>query len=199
MWVVGLRRSKHPAKERGSSEPLRPFTVPNLISLIRLLLIPVFLVLAFRSKSGVSSNAIIVFGVAAFSDFIDGLLARLLGQYSRLGVLMDPLVDRLLVISGMIVTWHFELLPRWAIALVVAREAFMLLVSRYAISKGLKIEVNWIGRLSLWMIMVGVGLAMIHASNVSDAIFIAGVFLSIAATGKYLIDGKGRLDEGKQN
>ncbi len=163
------------------------------------MLIPVFLVVAFRSKSEVNSDAIIIFGIAAISDFFDGLLARALGQYSRLGVLMDPLVDRLLVASGMVVTWHFELLPRWAIALVLAREVFMIFVSRYAISRKLKIEVNWIGRLSLWMIMIGVGLAMIDSSNVSDAIFIAGAFLSLVATAKYLMDGKRRLDEGKQN
>ncbi len=199
MWVLGLRRSKHSEVPQSASDSLRPFTVPNFISLARLILIPIFLVTAFRSKSGVSSDAIIIFGIAAISDFFDGLLARVLGQYSRLGVLMDPLVDRLLVVSGMVVTWHFELLPRWAIAIVLTREVFMILVSRYAISRGLKIEVNWIGRLSLWMIMIGAGLAMIDASDVSDAIFVAGAFLSLAATTKYLIDGKRGLDEGKPN
>ena len=61
-----------------------------------------------------------------WADYLDGFAARLTGQYSRLGALLDPVVDRLLVVSGMVVCWHFELLPRWAIAIVIARELFML-------------------------------------------------------------------------
>ena len=57
-----------------------------------------------------------------WADYADGFAARLTGQYSSLGALLDPIVDLLLVISGMAVCWHFELLPRWAIALAVARE-----------------------------------------------------------------------------
>ena len=49
------------------------------------------------------------------SDYLDGITARVTGQYSRLGTLLDPLVDRLLVLCGVVVTWHFDLLPRWAL------------------------------------------------------------------------------------
>ena len=64
----------------------------------------------------------------AWSDYLDGMAARVTGQYSRLGALLDPLTDRLLVISGVVVCWHFELLPRWALAVLAARELFMLVL-----------------------------------------------------------------------
>jgi cardiolipin synthase len=59
--------------------------------------------------------------VIGWADYLDGFAARLTGQYSRLGALLDPIVDRLLVISGMVVAWRFSLLPRWAIACWRAR------------------------------------------------------------------------------
>ena len=85
-----------------------------------------FLVVAFSSQDGQDALAAVLFAVIGWADYLDGFAARLTGQYSRLGALLDPIVDRLLVISGMAVCWHFQLLPRWAIALVIARELFML-------------------------------------------------------------------------
>ena len=80
--------------------------------------------------------ATILFAVIAWADYLDGFAARLTGQYSRLGRLLDPIVDRLLVISGMVVAFDFSLLPRWAIGVVVARELFMLGLSRYGLRAG---------------------------------------------------------------
>ena len=69
-----------------------------------------------------------------WGDYADGIAARVTGQYSRLGALMDPVTDRLLVISGVVVCWHFELLPRWALAVLAARELLMLALGRYGLS-----------------------------------------------------------------
>ena len=99
--------------------------------------------------NGESALAAVLFAVIGWADYLDGFTARLTGQYSRLGALLDPVVDRLLVISGMAVAWHFELLPRWAIAIVIARELFMLALSRYALSRGVEIKINWPGRLGV--------------------------------------------------
>ena len=89
-----------------------------------------FLIVALSSGDGESTAAAILFAVIGWADYLDGFAARLTGQYSRLGALLDPIVDRLLVVSGMVVCWHFELLPRWAIAIVIARELVMLALSR---------------------------------------------------------------------
>ena len=103
-------------RRRSPAQPLHPWTIPNAIGFVRLALIPVFLVLALSSGDGRDTAAAILFAVIGWSDYLDGIAARVTGQYSRLGALLDPLVDRLLVLSGVVVCWHFDLLPRWALA-----------------------------------------------------------------------------------
>src|SRR5204862_3320587 len=124
--LLGLDRSGPPPPQTLPGAPLNPWTLPNAIGFIRLALIPVFLILALNSGDGRDARASAIYAIIGGSDYLDGLAARLTGQYSRLGVLLDPIVDRLLVLSGVIVCWHFELLPRWALGLLAARELFML-------------------------------------------------------------------------
>ena len=88
-----------------------------------------------------------------WGDYADGIAARVTGQYSRLGALMDPLTDRLLAISGVVVCWHFALLPRWALAVLVARELSMLVLGRYGLARGVELRINWPGRLSVAPLM----------------------------------------------
>jgi len=95
----------------------------------------VFLALALSSEDGHDTLATVLFAVIGWADYLDGFAARLTGQYSRLGALLDPIVDRLLVISGMVVAFDFSLLPRWAIVVVVVRELFMLGLSRYGLRR----------------------------------------------------------------
>ena len=70
-----------------------------------------FLAVALSSHDGQDALAVVLFAVIGWGDYLDGFAARLTGQYSRMGALLDPIVDRLLVISGMAVAWHFHLLP----------------------------------------------------------------------------------------
>jgi cardiolipin synthase len=147
--LTGIDRSGPPPDATLSGKPLNPWTIPNGIDYLRLAGIPVFLIVAFSSTAGHDAVAVVLFGVIGWSDYLDGFLARLTGQYSRLGALLDPVVDRLLIVSGMVVCWHFSLLPRWAIAVVIARELFMLAASRYGLSRGLEIQINWAGRVGV--------------------------------------------------
>ena len=124
------------------------------------------------------------------------MVARVTGQYSRLGALLDPLTDRLLVISGAIVAWEFELLPRWALLVLAAREAFMLLLTQIALRRGMDLSVNMLGRWAVWPVMMALGLAMIVETWVSDALLYLGLALTLAATAVYLQDGWRALREG---
>ena len=85
-----------------------------------------FLVVALSSSDGTSAGAAVLFAVIAGGDYLDGILARVTGQYSRLGTLLDPITDRVLIVAGVVVCWHFHLLPRWALAVLAARELLML-------------------------------------------------------------------------
>ena len=148
--LSGLDRSGPPPPETLAGQPWRVWTIPNAIGFVRLALIPVFLVLAFTSDDGTDLGALIVFAVIGWSDYLDGITARVTGQYSRFGALLDPLVDRLLVISGVVVCWHFELLPHWALAVLVARELFVMGLVRWGLNRGFNVKVNWFGRLGVW-------------------------------------------------
>jgi cardiolipin synthase len=197
--LLGLDRSGGPPPETRRDQPLHPWTIPNAIGFVRIGLIPVFLVLALDSGDGRDTAATILFAFVAATDYLDGMVARLTGQYSRLGALLDPLTDRLLVISGAIVAWEFELLPRWALLVLAAREAFMLLLTQLALRRGLDLSVNMLGRWAVWPTMGALGLAMILETWLSEALLYLGLALTLAATVQYLQDGLRALREGSSS
>ena len=186
--LVGLDRSGPPPPETRRGQPLNPWTIPNAISFTRIALIPVALVLALRSGDGRIASATILFGIVGFADYLDGLAARVTGQYSRLGTLLDPFIDRLLVIAGVIVTWEFELLPRWALAVLAARELFMLVATNLALRRGADIEVNQIGRWAVLATMLSLFIAAIAETWVAPVLLYVGVALTLVATVLYVRD-----------
>ncbi len=187
--LFGIDRSGAPPEATVAGRPLNPWTIPNAIGFVRLAGIPVFLVLALSSQHGQDALAVVIFAVIGWADYLDGFAARLTGQYSRLGALLDPIVDRLLVISGMVVAWHFELLPRWAIAVVVVRELFMLALSRYGLRRGIDLKINWAGRLGVAPIMGAPFFAMAGVHWLALAMLYVGMFLSLLATVLYIRRG----------
>jgi cardiolipin synthase (CMP-forming) len=187
--LSGLDRSGPPPPQTVSGAPLHPWTIPNAIGYVRLALIPVFLVLAFSSEDGTSAAAVIVFAVIGWSDYLDGIAARVTGQYSRLGALIDPLCDRLLVIAGVVVCWHFELLPRWALALLAAREVFMLVLVRYGLRHGIDLKVNWLGRAGVWPVLSALFFAMCGVDWLALACLYVGLVLVLGSTVQYVRDG----------
>jgi cardiolipin synthase len=187
--LLGLDRSGPKPRQTRSGEPLNPWTIPNLVGYLRLAALPLFLHLAYESGDGRSVAAATVFWLIAAGDYLDGLLARVTGQYSRMGALLDPLVDRLTILAGAIVCWSFELLPRWALALLALRELTMLALAQYGLRHGVDLEVNWPGRISVFPIMAAIFFAMLFAGWVPEAMLIVGLALAIAATVLYARTG----------
>lgn len=187
--LFGVDRSGPNPRETRSDQPWRPLTLPNLVGYLRLAGIPVFLLISFGSSDGRDAIAAALFWVIAASDYLDGFLARATGQYSRLGALLDPLVDRLMILAGVAVCWHFELLPRWALAVLVARELVTLVLAQLALHRGVEIQITWVGRIAVLLVMGGIFWALVVDSVVVDAIFVAGVVLASAATVLYLRSG----------
>jgi len=196
--LFGLDRSGPEPTATRSGQPLRPFTLPNLVGLIRLLLIPVFLIVAFNSGDGTSWLAAGIFWVIAVGDYLDGLLARVTGQYSRLGALLDPVVDRLTILSGVVVCWHFELLPRWLLLVLALRELVTLLLARWGLSHGVDIEVNWVGRMAVFPVMSAIFFAMIWPGWFPTTLLVIGVVMSIMATVLYARVGRDRIRESRE-
>ena len=195
--LSGLDRSGPPPPATLPGAPLNPWTIPNAIGFVRAALIPVFIVLAFSSDDGTGFMPAFVFFLVSWGDQLDGVAARITGQYSRLGALMDPVLDRVLVVSGVIVCFHYDLLPRWALGVMVARELFMLAVGPLAVKRGVDLKINWPGRWSVWPLMTGVGLGLLGgARGWGTASFLIGVALSLWATALYIADGRRQLAGG---
>jgi CDP-diacylglycerol--glycerol-3-phosphate 3-phosphatidyltransferase len=187
--LSGLDRSGPPPPQTLSGQPWRPWTIPNAIGYVRLALIPLFLVLALESESGTDALPLVIFAVIGWSDYLDGIAARLTGQYSRLGALLDPLVDRLLVLSGIVVCWHFELLPRWGLALLAARELFLMALVRVGMRHGIDLKVNWLGRAGVWPVMGALFFAMAGVGWLAEACLYVGLVLVLGSAAQYVRDG----------
>ena len=143
--------------------------------MVRLGLLPVFLAVSFSSDSGVGVWPAVLFGVAGWSDYFDGIAARVTGQYSRFGTLLDPIVDRLLVLCGVIACWYHELLPRWALAVLVARELFMLAAGREALRRGHR-DPRQHGRAARHLARaVGAGVRLCGLGTLSTVLFYIGL------------------------
>ena len=100
----------------------RVLTVPNALSALRILLVPVFLVLVLV---GEDVAALIVIVASSVSDFLDGIIARRFGQITRLGQLLDPAADRLFIFAAVIALAVREVVPWWIVAVIVGRDVLL--------------------------------------------------------------------------
>jgi cardiolipin synthase (CMP-forming) len=191
--TLGLDRSGPPPPQTQAGQPLRPWTLPNAIGFARLALIPVFLIVALSSDDGVGAAQATLFAVIGWGDYADGITARLSGQYSRLGALMDPVTDRLLVLCGVIVTWHFQLLPRWALAVLAARELVMLVAGRYGLAHGVELRINWPGRVAVAPVMGAFFFAMTGLGVLAEVLLYVGLALALVASVQYGTSGVRQL------
>jgi cardiolipin synthase len=191
--LSGLDRSGPPPPETQAGAPLRPWTIPNAIGFIRAGLLVAFLVLALSSDDGTDPLPVVLFALVAWGDYADGIAARVTGQYSRLGALMDPVIDRSLVIAGVVVCWKFDLLPRWMLAVMIAREVFMLLAGQYALRHGVALKINWLGRWAVWPVMSALFFALCGLKTLGTILLAIGLALAIAATIQYARDALNEL------
>jgi cardiolipin synthase len=186
--TLGLDRGGPEPRATRAGAPLQPLTLPNVVGYARIGLLATFLVVALSSNDGRVPLATACFTVAGFADYLDGLLARVTGQYSRLGALMDPLIDRLVVVSGVIVAWKFELLPRWGLAVLVVRELVMVVLVLGGLRLGLDLHINWIGRIAVWPTMSAFGAALFGWEGLDEVLLYVGIAGSVAASVLYVRD-----------
>ena len=125
-------------------------TVPNIISIFRICLVPVFIAVYFIEERDTKVYAILVYAVAAFSDFLDGFLARKYKVASNLGKLLDPLGDKLMTFAVILCITIDGILPVWAVVIVGVKEILMA-IGGFVVHKVAHVEIppsNLIGKVS---------------------------------------------------
>ncbi len=162
----------------------RIWTIPNVLSMLRLALVPVFLALVVL-EDYIAALAVLV--VAGLTDLLDGFLARRLGQVTRLGQLLDPAADRLYIFAALVGLAANDLVPWWIVVVIIARDAFLLVLGVVLANHGYgPLPVHQLGKVATFALFFGLpvimlGIAVPAVEPVSEpvgwAITIWGAFL----------------------
>jgi len=160
------------ALQRGAegTDEAVPAMVANLFSVLRLLLLAPLLYVLCRSGRGPAWTAVAVLAVAAATDLLDGTLARRLGQTSRLGRVLDPVADKVLLggLAAGLVIWRS--FPRWLLAAVLARDAAIVLAGAALLgARGLVVPANRLGKLTTVSLVLATMACLLDLSRVARA------------------------------
>ena len=161
-------------------------SLPNLITFSRLLLVPVFILVTLSPAESSRYLGAAIFIIASFSDYLDGALARLYKAESNMGKLLDPLADKLLILSALIVLTGFKLdqyglpclpgescllsgswVPSWMVALILSRELWVTGIRAVAAEKGLVLAAGIGGKIKSFLQMVAIPLILIHDMEIT--------------------------------
>ena len=153
-------------------------TTANKITIARILMIPVFLVLAYL---GHSFAAFVVFVLASLSDFVDGYIARHYNQITNFGKFMDPLADKMLVLAAMCFFVENGQMPGWVVAVVLLREFAVSGLRLVAVEQQKVIAAAWSGKVKTASTMVGLALMMLFPQNALLNGICSGVILLTTA------------------
>ena len=165
--------------------------LPNLLTLSRILLIPVFVLLFWTPTPGRSLAAAVVFVIAAVTDLLDGYLARRRSQVTKLGRLLDPIADKLLVLSGLILLVQYQRVAAVVAILIIAREVAVTGVRAIAASQGIVLSAETIGKYKMVAQVVAIVLLILEDGIVPAAwnLHLVGTVLLYAALALALISG----------
>ncbi len=139
-------------------------TTASKITLVRVFLIPVYMIFMYMSEgtwNRAMLAALMVFVVASLTDYVDGNIARKYNQVSNFGKFLDPLADKLLVISAMTIFCQWGIFPAWALMIVLTREFAVTGLRLVAVERGNVIAAGWSGKVKTASTMVGLCALMV--------------------------------------
>jgi CDP-diacylglycerol--glycerol-3-phosphate 3-phosphatidyltransferase len=156
--------------------------LPNLLTVARLVVIPVYAALILSADGGRSWVAGILFGAAAITDQIDGFLARRWKVESAFGKIADPLADRLLIDVAVLLLWHAGRLP-WVALAIPARDLALIAATPLVLGRGYRFEVNFLGKVATWMLYSSLGFVMVtrHSTHWPLWLFWTGFGVAVAS------------------
>ena len=148
------------------------WTIPNVLTMIRLILVPVFVVLFLN---GHKMASLAVFVAASLTDMLDGYLARKLNQITDFGKLFDPLADKLMVLTAMVCQTFWGPLPLIAVIIVAAKELMMVLGGVFMLSKGVVVYSNYFGKAAQVGFIASLVLSFFHKAFVEGNVMLWGM------------------------
>ncbi|BCA54044.1 CDP-diacylglycerol--glycerol-3-phosphate 3-phosphatidyltransferase [Nitrospira sp. KM1] len=142
--------------------------LPNFITLVRILLIPFFIILFITPTPDRSMSAAVIFVVAAVTDMLDGYIARRTGQVTKLGKLLDPIADKLLVLSALILLVNVDRVSALVAILVIAREVAVTGIRAIAAGEGMIISAENTGKYKMALQVVAITLLILEGTDLGE-------------------------------
>jgi CDP-diacylglycerol---glycerol-3-phosphate 3-phosphatidyltransferase len=177
-----------------------PLNVPNVLTLVRIVAVPVLVVALLGAIPGGDALAAAVFALAAVTDGLDGYIARSRGAVTTFGKLMDPLADKLLIVAALVSLVSLDRLEAWVAMVIISRELAVTGLRTIAAERGVVIAASWLGKLKT-ALQVAAVLALI-AVNPAPLWANLLVYAAVAATAisgvDYFFGLRGLLDEQRQ-
>jgi len=162
--------------------------LPNALTVLRLVLVPVFVVLMLQADDGYSWTAGILFALAAITDQIDGWLARRWHVESEFGKVADPLADRLMIDAAIILLWAAGRLPFIALALILLRDGVLLGGYRFFQGRGIDLNVSLLGKIATWILYASLALTIVTPGGTEWPLWLfwIGLVLALVAGIRYV-------------
>ena len=169
--------------------------IPNALTIARFAAIPVFVWLYLEAGEGAAWGAGLFFAAAAITDQIDGYLARRWHVESRFGTVADPLADRLMIGTAVVLMAATGRLPLVAAAIILARDLALVLGYRLLAPRGFELDVTFLGKTATWILYAALGFLLVTAEGTGwPLVFLwIGIALSLVAGVQYLLQARAAL------
>jgi cardiolipin synthase (CMP-forming) len=169
--------------------PVHLARIPNALTVARFAAIPLFIVLMVPADGGKSWPAAIVFAAAGATDQLDGWLARRWHVESRFGTIADPLADRLMIDTAVVLLWYHDRIPWPALALILARDLVLVVGYKVVMQPGFELSVNVLGKAATWILYASLALMMVtsQGTDFPYVLFWLGLSLALIAGAAYVL------------
>ena len=169
--------------------------IPNILTAIRVLLLPLLLLLYLLNPDPTALNAwtwgfVGTFVLASFTDFLDGFIARRYDMVTTMGKFLDPIADKLLVLLALLILQEMTLVPLWTVFLIIAREFMVTGIRLLAVQKGIVIAAGQLGKAKTAVTLVAITLIFVTLVDIGTLLYYIGVALTVISGIEYFVKNR---------